>query len=65
LIDLVGQTPHEFFEEFCASQPLMDLYGGDYYDVAREAPTGNAKGFWEKIWPALLIQLRDAINHQI
>jgi hypothetical protein len=59
------QSSHDFFGEFCASKVLMGIYGGDYCGVAREALTGNAKGFWEKIWPALLIQLRDALKHQI
>lgn len=56
--DLWQNDSHEFFEALCSSGPLMKLYGGDYYDIARERPDGNSRGFWEKIWPEFLNKIR-------
>lgn len=43
-----------FLNEFCASEALMRVYGGDYCDIARERPDSDSKGFWREIWPEFL-----------
>lgn len=49
--DLWHGNAAEFFNDLCSSNALMDLYGGDYCDIARERPDSDSRGFWKIIWP--------------
>jgi hypothetical protein len=49
-----------FFNEFFSSRALMEVYGGDYCDIARERPDGDSRGFWREIWPEFLKQITAA-----
>jgi len=52
------QNAHEFIEQFTATDSLMKIYGGDYYDVIRESLNPQCKGFWQKIWPVFLDRIK-------
>lgn len=43
-----------FLTAFTASTALMEVYGGDYCDVARESYTAECDGFWSEMWPEFL-----------
>jgi hypothetical protein len=46
-----------FTSSLCRSSGLMKVFGGDYYDLCRESPDGNSRGFWETIWPKFVEQI--------
>ena len=58
-----ANTADNVFHEFCSSHALMDVYGGDYYGIARECPDGDSRGFWKVIWPEFIAALSKAEGH--
>ncbi|OYU91942.1 MAG: hypothetical protein CFE29_03595 [Bradyrhizobiaceae bacterium PARB1] len=58
------QSADSFYSYLCQSEEIMDLYGGDYCDIARERPDGDSRGFWQKIWPEFLKQASALTGNQ-
>jgi hypothetical protein len=53
----ISGSPDLFFSAFTRARDLMKVYGGDYFDIARESPDPQCVAFWEVIWPEFLKQI--------
>jgi hypothetical protein len=57
LADICRDSSEGFFADFCQCRALMNIYGGDYCDIARDRPDGDSRGFWREIWPEFIKQI--------
>lgn len=50
-----------FITQLLDCRELSKLYDGEYYNAVSHAPSGQAVGFWEELWPVLCAHWRNEI----